>query len=387
MKLLDVLPIFEARKNPLLNPKISAYDQLLQYKDNPNIFIHMGTVNKVGLNVLSTYDTPLGIYCYPLKYVWDRYIEIVKSLSGLPFAEKAPYVHILEFKGNGKFINMDEYSETDLQNDIDKLKSLFKYDDNAYKEFMKLMNMHVTNIEDIDVDDFEMDDLELGIHYGPKRNKIITMINNAKNKYYTNRLASNKVFGDIIAIASKQAKNNSAIAKFWNITRYLSNYGDNPVDILHNMTVTSNGKFIPTVPKNQYHVTSNMSRNWNHILRKLGYAGFNDRTGLEIIHGNEPIQSVFLSKTSVNHIRTILNKEYAVKDIKKFKIGKNDKELLTAYQVYDYIRSLLDDATIEITKQQYKLLMSDLEISKSAANNLIWSDFIIPKELKARTSL
>ena len=137
MKLIDVLPLFEARKFPKLNPKVSAYEYLKQYKDNPNIFIHMATVNKVGLNVLSKYATPLGIYTYPLKYVWDRYIEVEKSLHALPFAEKAPYVHILEFNGNGKFINMDQYTENDLQNDINKIKSMFKIDNKAYSYFVE----------------------------------------------------------------------------------------------------------------------------------------------------------------------------------------------------------------------------------------------------------
>jgi hypothetical protein len=382
MKLLDVLPIFEARKNPTLNPKLSAYEQLKQYKDNPNIFIHMGTVNKVGLNVLSKYSTPLGIYTYPLKYVWNRYIEVQKSLYALPFMGDAPYVHILEFNGKGKFVNIDEYSDTDLNNDITKIKTLFKYDNDAYAKFMKIMNQYVTNMDEIDVNNFEMNELRFGLSYGPELNKILTLVNNAKRKYYNNRFTSPKILDLLISDGIKFAKDNSPITKLWNITRFMANYGDDPDDLKHNLTVTSNGKYSYEVPPEQYHVTVDVARNWNSILRKLGYAGFNDRHGLKVIHPSEPIQAVFLSKQSVNHIGTILNKEYNIKDVKKFKIGKNNKQILSAYGVFDYIRSLLPDDDIEITKEQYKLLMTDPELVKLVADYLKIDGYIMPKSLR-----
>ena len=72
MRLLDVLPLFEARKFPTLNPKLSAYDQLKQYKDDPSIYISFTEINKIGINPVSKWDTPLGIYCYPLKDTWQK---------------------------------------------------------------------------------------------------------------------------------------------------------------------------------------------------------------------------------------------------------------------------------------------------------------------------
>lgn len=49
---------------------------------------------------------------------------------------------------------------------------------------------------------------------------------------------------------------------------------------------------------------------WNKILRELGYDYVVDYKGLGVIHTNEPIQCVFLSKNSFNISRTVLNKNY-----------------------------------------------------------------------------
>ena len=124
MKLLEVLPLLESRKNPEQNPKLSAYEQLLKYKDNPNVYISMTGLPKLGINPLSKYNTPLGIYCYPLQYVWDIYdIDKNKSLIKLPFVSKAKYIQVFEWNGKGKFIDVHDYTEQDLSNDM---KIIFK---------------------------------------------------------------------------------------------------------------------------------------------------------------------------------------------------------------------------------------------------------------------
>jgi hypothetical protein len=52
-------------------------------------------------------------------------------------------------------------------------------------------------------------------------------------------------------------------------------------------------------------------RKWNSLLRKLGYAGFSDKTGEGVIHPNEPIQAFFVSMEYVNQLEQIENKDYA----------------------------------------------------------------------------
>lgn len=50
---------------------------------------------------------------------------------------------------------------------------------------------------------------------------------------------------------------------------------------------------------------------WNSILRKiLGFDIISDRTGLGILHPNEPLQVLFLHSGSWIHIKTLLNPYY-----------------------------------------------------------------------------
>lgn len=128
MKLLEVLPLLEARKNPEQNPRLSAYDQLLKYKDNPNVYISMTQLPKLGINPVSHFDTPNGIYCYPLQMIWRIYhLDISKSLEALPFRSNAPYIQVFEWNGKGKIVNVDRsyYTDDDLDRDIAKLKKMF----------------------------------------------------------------------------------------------------------------------------------------------------------------------------------------------------------------------------------------------------------------------
>ena len=126
MKLLEVLPLLEARRNPKQNPRLSVYDQLLKYKDNPNVYISMTYLPKLGINPASPWDTPNGIYCYPLQTIWHVYnIDAVKTLDKLPFRSNAPYIQVFEWNGKGNFVNVSQYKDSDLERDINKLKKMF----------------------------------------------------------------------------------------------------------------------------------------------------------------------------------------------------------------------------------------------------------------------
>ena len=89
--------LLEARRNPEQNKKISTLNQLLKIKEQygtTNIFVTFTQIPKLGANPGSSYDTPLGIYSYPLDYVLE------KQVAGVPFAGKNPY--IIVFKTNSQ---------------------------------------------------------------------------------------------------------------------------------------------------------------------------------------------------------------------------------------------------------------------------------------------
>ena len=249
MKLLEVLPLLEARKNPEQNPRLSAYDQLLKYKDNPNVYISMTELPKLGINPTSLWDTPNGIYCYPLQAIWRVYkVDAARTLSELPFKMNAPYIQVFEWNGKGNVVNISAYSESDLTRDVNKLKKMFPS---------------------------AIDRIQYGIDYASQQDR-----------------PASKLFHIVFTLTHADKK---TILK-----RKLGPYENVPSE-------TEFQSYSPGGQKS------------SNILRALGYAGFVDY-GTKVIHKNEPYQAVFLSKEYINHLDTILNKNY-----KRYKHENLDK--------------------------------------------------------------
>lgn len=125
----EIYEIIEARRNPELNPKISAYEALKQYKDDPDIYISFTDVNKIGIKPLSEYNTPNGIYTYPLKEIWKEYrIDIKKSIGkSVPFAGDRKFIQVLRGKNLKGFIKdmYSDYTNVNFDRDIKKIRQLF----------------------------------------------------------------------------------------------------------------------------------------------------------------------------------------------------------------------------------------------------------------------
>ena len=104
---MKVYQIIEARKNPDLNPKTPINDIIGSAVDTAtadiagtkNLFVSFTSIDKLGLNPLSKYDTPIGIYAYPAEYVKDT-VGKHAPMTSLPFAGEQPYVNLFNVKGN-----------------------------------------------------------------------------------------------------------------------------------------------------------------------------------------------------------------------------------------------------------------------------------------------
>lgn len=116
---------------------------LEKYKDDPNIYISFTsavtpregkwgtgttankTTTKIGMNPMSSYDTPIGIYTYPLKAYW----AIISDYDRIPFVKEAPYVYVLRPKNPGNVALNSTYSQQDYINDKESLQEIFsKFD-------------------------------------------------------------------------------------------------------------------------------------------------------------------------------------------------------------------------------------------------------------------
>lgn len=129
MKISDILS--EARKNPEQNPKTSinaiiqkAYDETTDMvtPTTKNLFVSFTTVDKLGINPQSHYDTPLGIYSYPAEFIVDN-IGDYTSMKEVPFAGDAPYANI--FKANGNIIDVGEMYPEDARKYYKKIVDLW----------------------------------------------------------------------------------------------------------------------------------------------------------------------------------------------------------------------------------------------------------------------
>jgi hypothetical protein len=279
MKLSEVLPLFEMRKNPDLNLKISAYEHVMNIynslQNKKNLFISFTDIIKLGINPLSTWgDTPNAIYSYNVHDILSYYpIHKQRSFESLPYGQNYPFVHLFSWNGNGKFIELSQYSESNLSDDLTKIRKLLP------NERFKLSLDEFDNLVDSNNEEparkfFNIMKALVGLDYSMVMSKNLTTIN--KNK----RL------------------NQSKIIK----------------------------RDVQPSPK----IFSISSRNWNWLLRNLGYAGISDTD--EIIYKNakkpEPIQTLFTSTSVIHHIKTVDNVDY-VQTLKHYEpLSINDKVLI-----------------------------------------------------------
>lgn len=141
MKLVE---LFEARKNPELNLRLSAYEQLLDYKADPHTYIHFSHQNKLGIspnekvyNGEKVTETPLGIFAYPLRESWKYYkVDHSQSFMEFPHAKKKPF--ILLFKYDKPLLDVTKYKG--LEEDIEHLKSKYSHLINVDNQLEKTKN-------------------------------------------------------------------------------------------------------------------------------------------------------------------------------------------------------------------------------------------------------
>ena len=278
------IDILEARRNPKLNPKIGPYSKLKEYVDDPSIFISFTKIEMIGINPNSKYNTPLGVYTYPLKEAWHDYeIELIynsrkttrdnresqmtgevvsKSTyrlersvieDGFPFASKSPYIQVVKTKK--PLTDLQRFDSLDLDETITETRDIVEDANKGESEYFESI----------------VDSIDTG--------------------------RANPLVGTPGGI-------------FWWFT----------------MNCSSINTPVGQIISKKYKSRSSM-RLWNYLLRELGHDGFIDK-GDSIIHSNEPTQAVFLHPKAFRHISTIENTpEILSTKKKKLYYWMNDNEI------------------------------------------------------------
>ena len=143
MKFSEWKKLLEKRKNPEQNPKISTYEALKPFFKEENIFVSFTDLDKLGINPQSDYNTPIGIYSYPLKQMYEKNQKewnIHKKVF-FPFASNRPYIWVFKPKSNTNIMELSEYSSKDFDRDINKLQKM-GYNVDKYIDKMKSEAKH-----------------------------------------------------------------------------------------------------------------------------------------------------------------------------------------------------------------------------------------------------
>ena len=262
MRIKTVSLTTASRRNPELNPKVTAYEYLRKWKDDPDVYISFTEINKLGINPQSKFNTPLGIYTYPLREAWTHYdIDNRKELSSLPFGSNRDHIWVVTPTDKHSFIQdlYTDYGSDKFDRDISKLHDMYCEYYDVYRAKQ--------------VQEFGNSDPETIARW---------------KKSFNSGVATKwrKIYNE----ALETAREKNSVSSFWNMSRLLAD------------ALSTNGVGIKSATK------------WNTILRTLGYSGFADKSSKGIIHPAEPLQAVFLSRSAFKVLGQCDNVNHATTD-------------------------------------------------------------------------
>lgn len=308
----------ELRKNPEMNPHIGAWDYVDKYKDDDDVYISFTEIDKIGINPQSKFNTPVGIYTYPLKQFYKLYLKPALNLDNIrnrdtvgqyaPFAGNAKYVNFIRCKDKSHFINdmYRDYGSDDYDRDIkileEKYKNYFKCPSeitNNLSRYFEILARRYQQDDNYIIDVSEIHELIVNtfapvadLPFSFLTTKLFLNIRDMLKNYSNNKSnlefiiyeisQQGNYFEKFIKNAQKQAKDKNPVMMMWNITRLLAD------------KLSNNAK--------------QASTKWNLILSKdLGYSGFADKSGKGYIHPSEPMQAVFFNTRAFEVITRVEN--------------------------------------------------------------------------------
>jgi len=137
MRIRDLL---EARRNPHLNPRVDALDTFSMYANRPNMFVTFTNEFKVGINPNTIFDTPVGVYSYPLDYLLKKAYSKGSVFGAAPFASTSKYVHLFQQTSRNIF-DLTHYGRS--QYELDKKKLLNYFSQKGMDAEQKIHNIEV----------------------------------------------------------------------------------------------------------------------------------------------------------------------------------------------------------------------------------------------------
>lgn len=101
---------------PTMLEKLKKYS--VPAEQVPTHYMHFSDINKIGIKPKSGFDTPLGIYFYPVNEIILRQLEEGK----IPYASERKFLHVVKPKPDAEILYNRNFTEEDFD---DKLMKLF----------------------------------------------------------------------------------------------------------------------------------------------------------------------------------------------------------------------------------------------------------------------
>ena len=303
----------ERKGGESLNPHINTYQALEPFKDDPDVFITFTKILKVGINPGSEYNTPNGVYTYPLKEAWKMYVDKDAGMLYVPFAGKSPFVTAIRRKG--KFVDDIgvTYNSKDFDTDLKKLYSVVMGKLNKLPIKTSKYQFKTTIGETS-----ELVNKKRVIH------EILKVIFEGARMMSANKTIGGQMWNITRTVATLLTR-----SKFINVELSDTPYQKDNIEIIdtgdlvlarysNEQGFDLNGKF--NINDKRIHFTPQTSRIgeyytnikettiWSKVWLSMGYSSVADRSHKGIIHIAEPTQAVFFSPAGYDIIGTWDNK-------------------------------------------------------------------------------
>lgn len=244
--------LLELRSNPNINKKHTGLEQLAKYKDREGVYVSYTSVDKLGINPKSSFTTtPLAIYVYPLKQMWNK---LSKQNSG-EFAADRPYVWVVE---HAKGISFDINDMT-----VPNFKAIKS----------QLFNKYFST----------------GVHAVQIKQLASSMKMDLSKQQHLDR-----VFHEYIVDQSFVAHDED------------SAHDATAMELTDNIEMGFQGALLWAITKIAAKTAGGRHAvRWNAILREVGVGLITDTSGKGIIHPNEPTQGLFMDVRSLRVLERI----------------------------------------------------------------------------------
>lgn len=297
--------ICEARRNRVDNPKTDPVEVIADYLGQRDLYYMSYTViEKLGINPRSTYNTPIGIYAYPINHKIAGNIVSTANLRGVPYMGDAPYIWIFKPKSVGSGLILSDYDSTDYDNDVNKLSKFVNTSEMVKNPaIIRLFD----NIEARAKADARVN--RAGGHIWNLTRVLALVISGTESVAEHADMLLN--IG-----ASVTEVNKTEVAKIIDVysdsSEYEIEYPDGSTFVVGFDEVEPVDNFNEHAVIVEYGASTVSARRsvvlWTYLLhRVLGYDYVDDSSGLSIIHANEPSQAVFFGKNVIDVYEKLLN--------------------------------------------------------------------------------